>query len=64
MRSPSVYGQSSVRLRSPGICAGSFSVVNCTYFAREVGFSRRTRSPSGKPIHGTTIDQASTQRSR
>ena len=33
MRRPSTYGQSSTRERTPGICFGSASVMNATYFA-------------------------------
>ena len=59
MRSPSTYGQSSTPLRCPGICSGSSSVSNATYFARDVGSkpreqrrragSRATGSPSTTP---------------
>ena len=33
-------------------------------FALRLGSTRFKRSPSGKPIHGMTIDQPSTQRMR
>jgi hypothetical protein len=57
-------GQSRTGERSPGICAMSITVVNSTNFAFSVGSTALTRSPSGKPIQGTTIDQPSTHRWR
>ncbi len=42
----------------------SAMVSNRTYFASELGSASLTSSASGKPIHGTTIDHASTQRWR
>jgi hypothetical protein len=38
--------------------------MNCTWRAREVGATSFSSAASGKPRHGTTIDQPSTQRSR
>ena len=46
----------------PGICSGSTSVRNSTYFAAPVGSTRFRRADRGYPIHGMTIDQPSTQR--
>jgi hypothetical protein len=43
-----------------GIAAASEGDV----LRREVGSKRFSRSPSGKPTHGITIDHASTQRRR
>ena len=43
---------------------GSARVVKATYFAREVGLKRLSRSPRGTPCQGMTMDQPSTQRSR
>ena len=40
------------------------TVLNATYLALAVGLKRASRSLSGKPTHGITIDQASTQRNR
>ena len=50
--------------RCPTISVGRTSVVNSTNFALPVGSIRLTKSPSGNPTQGMTIDQASTQRSR
>ena len=63
-RRPSTYGQSSTRRFWPGMRWGSNSVVKARYFARAVGSTRASRSRSGKPTHGITMDQASTQRIR
>ena len=52
------------RQRRSGICSGSHSVSKETYFAAAVGSARLITSASGKPRQGTTIDHASTQRSR
>ena len=38
-------------------------MVNSTYLAALVGSTRLSSAESGKPIHGITMDQASTQRS-
>src|SRR5207245_6648296 len=67
-RSPSTYGQSSDEYpKNPGFWAGNWagssSVVNSTYFACPVGSTRLRSGASGNPIHGITIDHASTQRS-
>src|SRR5262249_26987191 len=66
-RSPSVYGQSREDPKKvgrwPGNWFGASSVVNSTYFAWPVGSMRVSSEPSGKPIHGMTMDQPSTQRS-
>src|SRR5262249_1482110 len=67
-RRPSTYGQSSdEKPKNPGFWAGNWagssSVVNSTYFAWPVGSTRLSSDPSGNPIHGITIDHASTQRS-
>ena len=62
MRNPSTYGQLRTGLRRPGICFASDSVVNSTYFALDVGSQRLMKFASGKPTHGITIDQRSTQR--
>ena len=47
------------------------SCINChsllgegAYFAPEVGLASATSLDSGKPVHGTAIDHASTQRCR
>ena len=64
IRRPSVYGQSITGAPSPGICFRSASVTNSTNLALPVGSTRLISSDSGKPTHGTTADQASTQRSR
>jgi hypothetical protein len=39
-------------------------VCICTYFAPESGLASSTSFFSGKPVQGTAIDQASTQRKR
>ena len=64
MRSASTYGHWSIGRRWPGISLGRMRVSNRTNRALDVGSKRLIRSPSGKPTHGTTIDHASTQRSR
>jgi len=56
------HSRRSVRL--PGICLGSRSDLKATYFRARGGLDLLSRSPSGKPTHGMTIDQASTQRIR
>jgi hypothetical protein len=48
----------------PGAMSGLRNVSIRTYFADDSGFDSATRSLSGKPVHGTTIDHASTQRWR
>src|SRR5262245_28389056 len=64
MRRHSTYGHSSTGYRWPGISAGRITVLNATYFAFDVGLKRLSTSASGIPIHGITIDHASTQRRR
>ncbi len=49
---------------SPGICEGSASLMNYTYFALPVGCARLMISDNGMPIHGITIDYPSTHRNR
>ena len=51
-------------LRWSGICFGSSSVWNATYFAEPSGSTRFTKSASGKPSQGMTMLHASTQRIR
>ena len=50
--------------RMPGISCGRSTVVNSTNFAFDDGSKRLSRFASGKPSHGITIDQPSTQRMR
>ena len=50
--------------RWPGMRSGSFRVSKATYLALPVGPSRLMTSARGMPTQGTTMDQASTQRSR
>lgn len=64
MRKPSDYGQSRMGSDSPGICEGSASLMNYTYFALPVGCARLMISDNGMPIHGITIDYPSTHRNR
>ena len=40
------------------------NVFMTTYFAAEVGLAKSTSARIGNPVHGTAIDQASTQRCR
>jgi hypothetical protein len=44
--------------------SGSSKLVICRYFARPSGRTRATSALSAKPLQGTAIDQASTQRWR
>ena len=44
--------------------AGSAAVSKRTYLASGFGPTAFSSAASGKPVQGTTIDQASTQRSR
>ena len=50
--------------RWPRISDGRCRVLNRTYLASLVGPNRSISFFTGKPIHGMTMDQASTQRSR
>ena len=50
--------------RWPRISDGRRRVLNSTYFASAVGLNLSSRVFTGKPIHGMTMDHASTQRSR
>ena len=59
-----MYGHSSTREPTKGICCGSARVMNSTYFALPVGSTRRISSAIEYPTHGITIDQPSTQRRR
>ena len=62
-----MYGQSSDEVEQPslaGSCSGSWSVVNSTYFAFDVGLESFHQVAKRKPTHGMTMDQASTQRRR
>ncbi len=47
MRRPSLYGQSSTPLLTPGICFLSASVMNWMYLAPGCGSTRRISSASG-----------------
>src|SRR5262249_18908061 len=59
---PSTYGQGYQTSFWPGAVLGSRNVSICTYFAEPSGFAISTKADIGKPLHGTAIDQASTQR--
>ena len=49
-----MYGLSSTSVTRLGICFGSASVVNSTYFGLPVGSARLIRSDSAQPTHGST----------
>ena len=51
-------------LRWPGICCGSSSVLEAHVLGVAGRLHLLQQLASGKPCHGMTIDQASTQRSR
>src|SRR5689334_9881288 len=61
---PSTYGQGYQDCEKPGATSGLLKVSKRMNFALESGAARSTRFFSGKPLHGTAIDQASTQRWR
>ncbi|MOA21783.1 hypothetical protein D3C78_1422920 [compost metagenome] len=65
-RKPSTYGQSikAKPERCPGMTLGSCRVSKRMYLALDVGSTCFSNAEMGKPIHGMTIDQASTQRNR
>ena len=67
-RSPSVYGQSSEPAEEARLLAGELLGILQrreldVLGARPVGSTCLSSADSGKPIHGITIDHASTQRS-
>ena len=49
---------------TPGMFCRCTADSNATYFAREVGETFLSKSASGNPSQGMTIDHASTQRRR
>src|SRR6516165_3948530 len=61
---PSIYGQGYQTCFWPDAVLGSRNVSICTYFAEPNGFAKSTKAAIGKPVHGTAIDHASTQRWR
>src|SRR2546423_13166847 len=63
-RNPSTYGQSRTPVFWLGMRFGAYNVWKATYFACDVGSTLSSNFDSGKPIHGITIDQRSTQRNR